>query len=221
MGGLAGMAHDYSMTSSGTKDAPDDASFSSGNFLKGQFGGAPAVTGVAYIRPGLGDYSGELALDAWYELMKIGDDTYDNLGYDLRLTAQRRNELSNGLHTYMLGGVHRTTALIFRYGDATKSSAELLGKRMLGVRVGYGAGVSKGIFTATAEGYATWSAYVLPVIGGIQTRALIEYQPGQFAFLSFGAEYRSMRFRFDDTDEEITVKDQRQPLSVGIGGVFR
>jgi len=221
MGGLTGMAHDYSMTSSGTKDAPEDAAFSSGNFLKGQLGGAPAVAGVAYIRPGLGDYSAEVALDAWYELMKIGDDTYDNLGYDLRLTAHRRNELAGGRHTYMLAGLHRTTALIFRYGDETQSSAELLGKRMLGVRVGYGAGITKGMFTATAEGYATWSAYILPVIGGIQTRAMYEYQNGQFAFLSFGAEYRSMRFRFDDTDEEIKVKDQRQPLTVGIGGVFR
>jgi hypothetical protein len=225
-GGLGVQAHDYGMSllegpsDGGNATAPSEASFTNGNLLKFDIGGAPAGGISAYYKVLDTDFWAHLDATLAYELMSVLQTGYSDVGRNLRIDGRYRRPIKETpWYWYGLAGYHNTTALLFRYADETRSSATLLHYPVNGLRIGGGSGYEKGKFWFEAETSGTFA--IMPVIWMLRLQAAYEFRPGNYAFLSFTEEARSMRFDFDDTGEQARVKDQQQPLLIGIGGAFR
>ena len=221
-GGLSLLAHDYAMEGTGEGTTPATASYVNGNFLKGQFGGAPSVLGGGWVKLGQLPVMLELEASAWLETVEVAGDEYDNTGFQARLGARYYSYLgSSPAYWYAMGGVNHTKALAFAYGDETRTSVELSAHSLTGLRLGGGIGAEAGRFFVEADASGTWGLHALPQVLAPRLQLGFEIKPGMLAFLSYAFEARNIRIDLPGEDGQLNVRDKYQPLVLGLGGAFR
>jgi hypothetical protein len=220
-GGLSLLAHDYLMEGTGEGTTPLEASYTTGNCLAGQFGGAPSVLAGGWVRLGQLPLMLELEGSAWLETVDVAGDEHDNTGYQGHFGARYYSWLSGPLYWYALAGVHHTKALAFAYGDETRSSVELATHNLTGLRIGGGLGVEAGPFWAELDATGTWGAHALPQVLAPRLAMGIEPKEGTMIFLAYAFEARNIRIELDGDGGQLYVKDKYQPLTIGVGGAFR
>ncbi len=221
-GGLSLLAHDYAMEGTGEGTTPAEAAYVNGNFLKGQFGGAPSVLGGGWVKLGQLPVMLELEASAWLETIEVAGDEYDNPGYQARFGARYYGMLGTSpAYWYAMGGINHTKALAFEYGDETRTSVEIGSHALTGLRLGGGIGAEAGRFFVEADASGTWGLHALPQVLAPRLITGFEIKPGMSVFLSYAFEARNIRIELPGDGGQLYVKDKYQPLVLGIGGAFR
>ncbi len=221
-GGLSLLAHDYAMEGTGEGTTPAEAAYVNGNFLKGQFGGAPSVLAGGWVKLGQLPVMLELEGSAWLETIEVAGDEYDNTGFQARFGARYYGYLGTSpAYWYATAGVNHTKALAFAYGDETRTSVDIATHSVTGLRLGAGIGAEAGRFFVEADASGTWGLAALPAVLAPRLIAGFEIKPGMMAFLSYAYEARNIRIELDGDGGQLRVKDAYQPLTLGIGGAFR
>ena len=221
-GGLSLLAHDYSMEGTGEGTTPAEAAYVNGNYLKGQFGGAPSVLGGGWVKLGQLPVMLELEASAWLETIEVAGDEYDNTGYQARFGARYYSPLGTSpAYWYAMAGINHTKALAFAYGDETRTSVDISNHGLTGLRLGGGIGAEAGRFFVEADASGTWGLSALPQILTPRVLAGFEVKPGMLVFLSYAFEARNIRIELPGDGGQLKVQDKYQPLVLGIGGAFR
>jgi hypothetical protein len=221
-GGLSLLAHDYGMEGTGEGTTPAEAAYVNGNFLAGQFGGAPSVLGGGWVKLGQLPVMLDLEGSAWLETIEVAGDEYDNAGYQARFGARYYSPLgSSPAYWYAMGGIAHTKALVFAYGDETRTSVDITTEGLTGLRLGGGIGAEAGRFFVEADAAGTWGLHALPQILAPRLHAGFEVKPGMLVFLSYAYEFRNIRIELPGDGGQLYVKDKYQPLVLGISGAFR
>ena len=221
-GGLSLLAHDYSMEGTGEGTTPAEAAYVNGNYLEGQFGGAPSVLGGGWVKLGQLPVMLELEGSAWLETIEVAGDEYDNTGYQARFGARYYSPLgSSPAYWYAMGGLAHTKALAFAYGDETRTSVDIATHGHTGLRLGAGIGAEAGRFFVEADAAGTWGLHAIPAVLAPRLQAGFEVKPGMFVFLSYAYEMRNIRIELPGDEGQLYVRDSYQPLVLGIGGAFR
>ncbi len=221
-GGLSLLAHDYRMEGTGEGTTPAEAAYVNGNYLKGQLGGAPSVLAGGWVKLGQAPIMLEFEGSAWLETIEVAGDEYDNTGFQARLGARYYGYLgSSPAYWYALAGANHTKALVFAYGDETRTSVDITSHGVTGLRLGGGIGAEAGRFFVEADAAGTWGLAALPQVLAPRLMAGFEVKPGMVAFLSYAYELRNIRIELEGDGGQLRVKDSYQPLVLGIGGAFR
>ncbi len=218
-GTMAGVAHTYEMTSSGNADAPEKATFENGDLLALRPGGAPAIGFGVLLSPTSLPIALDADLLAYFEGIAVGDVTYTNNGFSFQASLRYIHPVSRSFSLHAAGGFQKTNALIFRYGDATRSSAQLLQYPLSGFRTALGASFQRGRVWSELELFLTYVPQ--PLIGGFVIKGSYDITEMLAGYLSFQSDWRSMTFAFEETNEEVHVSDNQQPLMAGLSAVFK
>ncbi len=221
-GGLSLLAHDYSMEGTGEGTTPKDAAYSNGNYLAGQFGGAPSVLGGGWFKLGQLPVMLELEASAWLETIEVAGDEFDNTGFQAHFGARYFGFLGTSpAYWYAMAGLSHTKALVFAYGDETSTSIDITSRGVTGLRLGGGIGVEAGRIFAEFDLAGTWGLHALPQVIAPRLHFGVEVKPRMVVFLAYAYEARNIRLELEDDEGQLYVKDKYQPLALGIGGAFR
>lgn len=221
-GGLSLLAHDYAMEGTGEGTTPSQASYSNGNFLKGQFGGVPSVLGGGWVKLGQLPVMLELEASAWLETIEVAGDEFDNTGFQARFGVRYFGYLgSSPAYWYALAGVNHTRAISFAYGDEHRTSVDIEPRSLTGLRLGGGVGVEAGRFFTEFDLAGTWGLAALPQVLAPRLHFGVEVKARTVVFLAYAYEYRNIRVTLDDDGGQLYVRDKFQPLTLGVGGAFR
>ncbi len=221
-GGLSMMGHDYLMEGTGEGTTPAQASYTNGNLLAGELGGAPALVAGGIVSLGQLPVMIEAEGSGWFETVEVAGEEYSNPGFQLRAGARYFAPIGTSpLYWYALGGVNHTKALVFEYGDLSRTSVDLQSHSLTGLRLGGGLGLEAGRFWGELDMGLTWGLHALPQVFAPRMILAVEAKPNLMVFTSLAYEARNIRVALEDDEGQVNVKDKIVPLVLGVGGAFR
>ncbi len=209
--GLATMPRTFSMTAEDAAGSvPPEASYSSGDLFGGDpFGGAGIdlraelgfnETWVADVRARLG-----------VESVEAGHDEQSIKSWSGAVGARYRRELTDGVHYYGIGQIHRISAPYFQYGDERKVVVDVHQASKVGLRAG--GGLEAAIGPVFAELEATETLVPLPADAHLGLLLGVAVQSNMAVHLGVDLDWLAIRETVDEVD--IKLKSKEQVLFLG------